>query len=80
MTIAQAVRDRIDEILVQKKTTWYWLYKSSGMSEGTVSGVQYVKNKGINLTTIVPLIRTLGVTVQDFFNSPIFDDDNIDCE
>jgi len=78
MKIAEAVKERIEEIIYEKKISKYSLYNGTGISEGTINGILYVKNKGINLTTLVEIIRVLGITVQEFFNSPLFDVDKLD--
>jgi len=80
MKVSKAVTERINEILTEKKMSWYKLEQNSGLSKGTIVCIQYSKYKGVNLTTLVTIIRTIGVSVEDFFKSPLFDDENLDYE
>lgn len=79
MSVAKAVTARINEILREKDLTWYKLERVTGLSKGTIIGLQYSRYKGVNLTTLVVIIRALGVSVDEFFKSPLFSEENLDC-
>ena len=36
----------------------------------------YARYKGVNLTTLIIVIRTLGISIDEFFNSPLFSEEN----
>ena len=78
MTISQAVTARINELLIEKGMTWYRLEHITGLSKGTIIGIQYSRYKSVNLTTLVVIIRALGVSIDEFFKSPLFTDENLD--
>lgn len=78
MTISQAVTARINEILREKDMTWYKLEQITGLSKGTIIGIQYSRYKSINLTTLVIIIKTLGISIDEFFRSPLFNEENLD--
>ncbi len=78
MTISQAVTARINEILREKDMTWYKLEQITGLSKGTIIGIQYSRYKSINLTTLVIIIKTLGISIDEFFKSPLFNEENLD--
>ena len=79
MNILQAVYKRLEEILIQKNMSWYRLEKLSGLSKGTIIGIQYQKNKSIDLKTLMIITNTLNITLDKFFDSPYFKNDiNID--
>ena len=40
----------------------------------------YARYKGVNLTTLIIVIRTLGIFIDEFFNSPLFSEENLDVE
>ena len=40
----------------------------------------YAKYKGVNLTTLIIVIRTLGISIDEFFNSTLFSEENLDVE
>ena len=78
MKISQAVTARINEILRDKNMSWYELEQESGLSKGTIISVQYARYKGVNLTTLVIIIRTLGLSIDEFFNNPLFSEENLE--
>ena len=79
MKVSQAVATRIREILAEKNMTQYRLEMNSGLSKGTLTSLMYARYKGVNLTTLITIIRTLGITIDEFFKSPLFDEENLDC-
>ena len=40
----------------------------------------YARYKGVNLTTLIVVIRTLGVSVEEFFASPLFSEENLEID
>ena len=80
MKVSQAVATRIREILAEKNMTQYRLEMNSGLSNGTLTSLMYARYKGVNLTTLITVIRTLGITIDEFFKSPLFDEENLDCD
>lgn len=80
MKVSQAVATRIREILAEKNMTQYRLEMNSGLSKGTLTSLMYARYKGVNLTTLITVIRTLGITIDEFFKSPPFDEENLDCD
>lgn len=80
MKVSQAVATRIREILAEKNMSQYRLEINSGLSKGTLTSLMYARYKGVNLTTLIIVIRTLGISVDEFFKSPLFDEDNLECD
>ena len=80
MKVSEAVATRIRQILEEKNMTQYRLEQNSGLNKGTLTSLMYARYKGVNLTTLITVIRTLGITIEDFFSSPLFNDDNLDIE
>ena len=80
MKVSQAVATRIREILAEKNMTQNRLEMNSGLSKGTLTSLMYARYKGVNLTTLITVIRTLGITIDEFFKSPLFDEENLDCD
>ena len=78
MKISEAIVIRIKEILEQKKITQYRLAQNSGLSIGTFNSLMYKRYKSVNLTTLITIIRTLGISINEFFNSPLFNEENLD--
>ncbi len=78
MKVSEAVAERIREILKEKKMTQYRLEINSGLSKGTFTSLMYARYKGVNLTTLITVIRTLGISVEKFFESKLFSEENLD--
>ena len=67
MKVSQAVATRIREILSQKQMSQYRLEMNSGLSKGTLTSLMYARYKGVNLTTLIIVIKTVGVSINEFF-------------
>jgi len=80
MTLANAVSKRIRNILNEKKMTQYRLEQNAGISHSTMSCFLNGRYKSCNLTTVVLIIRALGMTVAEFFDDPIFESEDIVLE
>lgn len=73
MEISQALSLRIREILKERKLSQYKLEQMSGISHNTMSFLLNCKYKAANIKTVFVIIESLGMTVKEFFDSPLFD-------
>ena len=80
MKVSEAVATRIREILNEKNISQYKLQQNSGLSKGTFTSLMYARYNGVNLTTLIVVIRTLGLSVEEFFKSPLFNESNLIIE
>ena len=80
MKVSQAVADRIREILAEKGMSVYKLEINSGLPKGTVNSLMYARYRGVNLTTLIVIIRTLGISIDEFFKSSLFSEENLDID
>ncbi len=80
MTISEAVSKRIRKILIDKKMTQYRLEQNTGISHGTMNCFLNARYKGCNLTTVVLIVRALGMTIAEFFDDPIFESEDLIVE
>ena len=78
MKVCDAVVKRLRELADNKNISLYKLQKTSGIPEGTFLSLMYGNRKGVNLTTLLQLIQTLGVSPKEFFDSPLFNEENLD--
>jgi DNA-binding Xre family transcriptional regulator len=74
MTIGDAVRLRILELCREKLITVNGLSYICGLTQSTLSNIMTGRNKSTTISTIKKICDGLEITIQDFFNSPIFDD------
>ena len=80
MKLSEVVAIRIRNILKNKKMTQYRLEINSGLPKGTFTSLMYSRYKSVNLTTLIIVIRALGMTVSEFFDDPIFESDDLISE
>ena len=74
MKLVQAISQRVEELLKQKGYTLYQLEKEGGVPRSTVSDVILVKKKRVSTDTIYQICATLGITLKEFFDAPVFDE------
>ena len=82
MTLNQAFNLRVKELLKEKNMTQYKLEQATGLYHSTMTYIltNTAKTRSANFRTMALIIRELGVTMQEFFNSPIFDFDKLDID
>ena len=78
MTLNQAFAIRVREYLKEKNMTQYKLEQSTGIYHSTMTSVLNNKTKASNFKTMALIIRALGVSVSEFFDSPVFSFDELE--
>ena len=73
MNLDEAVRIRLNQLLKEKGFHQYQLYKEGGIPRATISQTLSGKNGKIKLDTLYQIISTMGVSLKEFFDDPIFD-------
>ena len=77
MTLAEALSERLNELLEEKEMTSYRLFILTGVSQSAKSDIRLKKNKAVNLRTIYELTQGLDIELSEFFDSPLFKHGNI---
>ena len=80
MTLNQAFAKRVREIIDEKKTTQYKIEQATGLYHSTMNCLMNGKYKASNIKTMALVIRALGLSLNEFFDSPLFDFDNLEIE
>lgn len=80
MTLNEAFAIRVKEILKEKKITQYKLCQQTGLYPSTMNYILHAKTKASNFKSMALIIRELGVPISEFFDSPVFDFDNLEIE
>lgn len=75
MLLGEAVALRIKELCKERKLTQYGLHK--GVPQSTLSTIINCKFPGMKLRIIYEICEGLELSLNDFFNSPVFDRENI---
>lgn len=78
MKISEAVAIRLGKILSERQMTQYRLEREGAIPHNTIKTLMGKRNKSVNLKTIMQITKTLNMTVAEFFNDEIFEDENLD--
>lgn len=74
MKTGEAIRKRIKELRREKGMTEYQLIQKSLLSPSTIKSVLRGKSRAQNTNTVTTICTDLGITVREFYNSPLFED------
>ena len=77
MTLSEAVALRIEELMAERKLTQYRLYKLTGVAQTTIGDIRLKRHRSVRLIVIYELAQGFGISLYDFFDSPLFKGDNI---
>lgn len=72
LNIGEAVKLRITDLCMQRNITINKLATISGVTQSTLNNITGGRNKGTNISTIKKLCDGLDITIQEFFNSDVF--------
>jgi len=72
MTVCEAVKLRINDLLEEKKMTLYRLTIDAGLLHGTMMGIMQLRNKSVNLSIIIQIADGFKMTVGEFLSAPMF--------
>lgn len=72
MELNEAVAERIEELLKEKRMTAYRLFILSGVPQATISGIRLKRSHSVRLDTIFALAQGFGISIAEFFDSPLF--------
>lgn len=74
MKLNEAVAERLQKLLDDRNWNRYSLQKEGGIPRSTVGLILNVKRQTIKLDTLYQITSTLGISLKEFFDDPIFDD------
>ena len=77
MKISEVIALRIRQILKQRKMTQYKLEQISCISHNTMINLLNGRYNAANMRTVFIIINSLGMTIKDFFDDPLFDFEQI---
>lgn len=72
MTIGEAVRERIIELCRQRDISINRLCAMSGVTQSTVNNIVSGRNNSTTVSTIKKICDGLGITIEEFFGSDLF--------
>ena len=80
MTINEAFAKRANEIAKQKNISKYKISQETGLYPSTINYIFHAKAKASNFKSMALIIRALDLSINEFFESSVFDFDNLDIE
>ena len=78
MQLNQAVSKRLTELLNERKMTQYQLYMKSGVPKSTIGNLVNCTYDSMKLRVLHELCQGLGISISDFFASPLFEEENLE--
>lgn len=78
MKLIDAIGKRIQELMLEKELTQYALCKKAAISESCLYNIFYKRQKDVPTSRLFLICEALGVTIQEFYNSPFFSNIEID--
>lgn len=78
MQLNQAVSQRLAELLRERGMTQYQLYVKSGVPKSTIGNVINCAYDSVKLRIIHEMCQGLGIDLQEFFHSPLFDENDLE--
>lgn len=78
MKLNQAVSRRLSELLIQQNMTQYQLYIKSGVPKSTIGNIINCSYDSVKLRVLHEICQGLGIGLDLFFASPLFQEENLD--
>ena len=75
--VNQALALRIKQLLKQKHMTRYRLSMNSGITHSTLKNIIHETVKDNRFSTAIMIASGFDMTVSEFLDSPLFDEDNL---
>ncbi len=80
MRLNKAFALRVKEVLKAKGMTQYKLAQETGLYQSTMTDILNCKYQTPNFKNMALIIRELGMTMSEFFDSPLFDFEKLEIE
>lgn len=78
MKLCEAISRRINELLLENNMTRYKLYKRCGLSKSCINDIANGQYENSLTNNIWIICQGFGISLTEFFTSPLFDIDNLD--
>lgn len=78
LQLNEAVSKRIQQLLRERKMTQYQLFKRTGVPKSTISSIVKCIHPSVKLRIVHEICQGFGIGIAEFFDSPLFDEDNLE--
>ncbi len=80
MNLNRAFALRLSGLLVEKKMSKYKLEKETGLTHSALRYIFNEVNVDVKFSTIVKVCNALSMTITEFFDSELFDLNNLEID
>ncbi len=77
-TVNHAIALRIQQLLKEKEMTRYRLAMNSGLTHSTLKNIIHETIRDNKLSTTILIAAGFGMTVSEFLNSSLFNEENLE--
>lgn len=74
MSLSEAVKVRLKTLMRERNFSQYDFYARGGIAKSTVSQVLNGTRERVAVKTVFEMASTMGITLKEFFDDPIFDE------
>ncbi len=78
MFLSLAVKKRIEQLCDERNITINKMCTICGITQSTLANINSRPNTNLNILTIMRICRGLDISFDDFFNSTLFDINNLE--
>lgn len=78
LQLNQAISMRLSELLKERGMTQYQLFSKSGVPKSTIHNIIKCSYDSVKLRIIHEICQGLEISISEFFQSPLFDEVNLD--
>lgn len=78
MKLNEAISMRLNELLNERGMTQYQLFMKSGVPKSTIGNVINCSYDSVKLRIIHEMCQGIGISIMEFFQSPLFDESNLE--
>lgn len=78
MQLNEAVSKRLEELLDARGMSQYLLHRQSGVPRSTINNISNCSYDSVKLRIIHEMCQGLGISISEFFNSPLFEEENLE--
>ncbi len=78
MQLKVAVSKRLSELLQKQGMTNYQLHMRCGVPKSTIGNLVNCTYESVKLRVIHEICQGLGISIKEFFDSPWFDEENLE--
>ena len=78
LKLNEALSKRLTELLDERGMTQYQLYVKSGVPKSTLHNIISCTYDSVKLRIIHEICQGLEIDISEFFNSPLFNENNLE--